>query len=115
MNNKKIILFFFAFVAFAFQGISQDINGKWQGKIMNQYEVTYVFQAEGEALTGFTLDPSGRQLDINNGKIKGNNIKFTMEMMGNTVDINGKLDGKKLYLRIPIRDQVISIPMEKVE
>jgi hypothetical protein len=115
MASKKFFPLFIAMLFFAFQGFSQDINGKWQGKIMNQFEITYVFQMDGDSLTGYTLDPSGKQMNINNGKIKGNNIKFTMEMMGNSVDISGKLEGKKLYLRVPIREQVISIPMDKIE
>jgi hypothetical protein len=115
MENRKSILIVITFLVFIGQGMAQDINGKWQGKIMNQFEVTYVFQAEGETLSGYSIDPNGRQLNINNGKIKGNNIKFSMEMMGNSIDVNGKLDGKKLYLRVPIREQVISIPMEKIE
>ena len=82
---------------------ASDVSGKWvaqvPGRQGNTREVTITLKAEGEKLTGTV---SGRQGDtpIADGKIKGDEISFTVtqSFQGNEVKANytGKVSGDEI-------------------
>lgn len=82
-----------------------DVNGKWtatvQGRNGNSREVTYNFKADGEKLTGTMSSPMGDR-EIENGKITGDDISFTMTMnMGGEsrkMMYTGKVSAEELKL-----------------
>ena len=87
--------------------IAAEIDGKWSaevpgrdGNVMTQ---TYVFKADGEKLTGKMSGPGGREMDISDGKITGEDISFkvNVEFNGNSMTWNytGKLSGGELKLK----------------
>ena len=61
MKNKIFIIAIFLFTG-ALTTYSQNINGKWAGKVMDQFDVVYTFKADGEVLTGTTKDPEGTDI-----------------------------------------------------
>src|SRR5690348_11022428 len=77
-----------------------DVDGKWTasmpGRQGNTMEVTFVFKADGNTLTGTMSNPRGES-EIKDGKIDGNNISFnqTFERGGNSMTIvyKGKVSG----------------------
>ena len=77
-----------AFVAF---GFSQDVTGDWKRMVMEQFEVSYTFKVEGEKLTGSSKGPDGTEMKISNGVIKGEDLSFSIDIMGNPTKINGKI------------------------
>lgn len=87
-----------AFVAFCF---AQDITGKWSGRIMDQFDVTYNFKVDGEKLTGTTSGPDGTPVPIQDGVIKGTDLSFTIHIMDNDVKITGKVKGDVITLSMP--------------
>jgi hypothetical protein len=93
--------------------ICGDINGKWKGKIMDQYDVSFTFKADGNILTGTTKDQSGADVDISNGSIDGDKIKFTIEVMGNAVEVTGTLSSDVLKMKMNVMNNDLEFDMKK--
>ena len=63
-----------------------DISGDWAGVMSfgdNKIDLTYTFKQEGAKLTGTVHGPGG-DLPLNEGKIQGEKVSFSV-----TVDMNG--------------------------
>jgi hypothetical protein len=78
-----------------------DITGKWAGKVMDQFDVTYDFKVDGEKLTGSTSGPDGTPITLQDGIIKGDDLSFTMAMMGNDIKVTGKIKDDVITLSMP--------------
>jgi hypothetical protein len=115
MLRDKLLATLFLLFGLSFASFSQDINGKWTGKIMGQYEVVYFFEYNGETLGGKTIGPQGNEIPIKEGSVKGKNMQFVMDLMGNETTFYGKIDKNKIYLRIPVRETEVAVTLEKVE
>jgi len=87
-----------AFVTFCF---AQDITGKWSGRIMDQFDVTYDFKVDGEKLTGNTTGPDGSVVPLQDGVIKGDDLSFTIHIMDNDMKVTGKVKGTVITLTMP--------------
>ena len=103
-------LFFFAVTIASF---AQDVNGKWVGKVMDQFDVAYNFKADGEKLTGTTSGPDGTEIALKDGKIKGNDIEFTINIMENDVKIAGKLEGEVIKLKFKLMENDVELVLKK--
>ncbi|MES2795079.1 MAG: hypothetical protein V4683_03880 [Bacteroidota bacterium] len=99
-------------IAITFAG---DINGKWAGKVMDQFDVVYTFAADGEKLTGSTVGPDGNTITITDGVIKGDDLTFTIEIMGNALKVTGKMDGEKLKLSMNMMGNDVAIDLVKAK
>ena len=98
-----------------------DIDGKWDGELdmMGQkMAVSYTFKADGAVLTGSTSGPNGEEMKIQDGKIDGNNISFSIvfnfgqEMK---VDYKGVLSGDELKLSFDMMGQTTEILLKKAQ
>jgi len=71
-----------------------DLNGKWVGKINtpdgNSLDVAYTFKVDGEKLTGTANSPMG-DISVDNGKIKGDEFSFTVNVQGTDYPHKGKV------------------------
>lgn len=89
-----------------------DIDGKWTGKIAgmdgNEMEISYTFKAEGTKLTGFTPTPDGQKMEIQDGKIDGNNISFSLAFGEMKMEMTGVVSGNELKLSM----DMMGTPME---
>jgi hypothetical protein len=83
------------------------IDGKWEGTMEGgmgggPQKLSYEFKANGNKLTGTSVDPQGAKHEIVNGKIEGNNVTFDvpvdMNGMKMTVAYKGVLAGDELKL-----------------
>jgi hypothetical protein len=64
-----------------------DVDGKWTGSITGpagDFQLAFTFKADGSTLTGSTTGFDGAEIPIQNGKIDGNNISFSV-----TLDFGG--------------------------
>ncbi|MEO8886753.1 MAG: hypothetical protein ABI367_11865 [Mucilaginibacter sp.] len=77
-----------AFAAFCFAG---DITGNWKGTVNDQFEVGYTFKVDGEKLTGSSKGPDGSDTAFSDGVIKGDDLSFSIDIMGNSTKIKGKI------------------------
>jgi hypothetical protein len=115
-------LFAFTMVFLLAAGIacSADIDGKWEGELDmggQKFPVSYTFKAEGDVLTG-TTPIMDQEYEIQDGKIDGNNISFSIVMnMGQEmkIDYTGVLSGNELKLSFDMMGQTTEILLKKAE
>jgi len=70
-----------------------NIDGDWKGSRETPngtFEVTYTFKVEGTALTG-TLKTSFGEAKLENGKIDGNKLSYSITFNGTTINSTGEI------------------------
>ena len=96
-----------------------DITGKWTGKVESPNgtrDVNMTLKADGATLTGTV---SGRQSDspIENGKIAGDDISFTVTRKFNDMEIKteytGKISGDSIKLKYKMRDNDVELTLKR--
>jgi len=78
------------------------LAGKWEGKISRQdgqeMKLTFTFKVDGEKLSGAVESPRGK-LEIKEGKVKGDELSFNVEIGDSTIDYQGKLSDGKIKMK----------------
>ena len=94
---------------FAVAAPAADISGNWKGTADFQgqsIERTFVFKVDGTKLTGETNSELLGKSTIENGKIDGDNISFTItaNFQGNELKMNykGKVAGDTIKLSVDL-------------
>jgi hypothetical protein len=86
-----------------------DLSGKWLGTMQTpdgqSLEITFVFQVNGEKLTGTTASTYGEE-QITEGTVKGDAISFVVFAGGGQFKITykGKVVGEDLKFTVTIGD-----------
>ena len=80
------------------------IDGKWEGKISGpdgqEMKLDFVFSVKGEKLTGSVKSTMGGELKISEGKVKGDDISFSVEFgEDQTIEHKGKYADGKIKLK----------------
>jgi hypothetical protein len=111
------------FAVFAFTASAADISGTWKGKAetpAGTVERTFVFKVDGAKLTGETSSDRFGKSDIQDGKVDGADISFTITVSfgGNEAKVSykGKLNGDeiKFTVEVPGQDQPIEYTAKRV-
>ena len=79
---------------FAFTASAADISGNWKGTAETPngaIERTFVFKVDGNKLTGETTSSRFGKSTIEDGKVDGDDVSFTL-----TVNVQGT-EGKVIY------------------
>jgi len=99
---KRLLL---GWMIFAVAACAADISGTWKGTAegpQGNLERTFVFKVDGAKLTGETSSQMLGKSVINDGKVDGDNISFTItaNMQGNELKLmyKGKVSGDELKL-----------------
>ena len=100
MKLSKFAMSFVCFAAMTVSAFAADVTGKWtatmEGRNGQTREMTYNLKADGDKLTGNVATARGER-EIENGKISGDEISFTMttNMGGESrkMTYTGKLSG----------------------
>ena len=74
-------------VLFAASCFAADVDGKWTGTMNTpngDFPVNFTFMADGATLNGSTMGPDGGEVKIQNGKVDGDKITFSI-----TFDLGG--------------------------
>jgi hypothetical protein len=81
----------------------EDISGRWVAKLESpdgeSMEITFVFKVEGDKLTGKVESPMGN-MDLTNGKAKGDEFSFDVDIGGNAISHNCKISGDEIKMKI---------------
>lgn len=105
---KKLVLSVIAMLALTATTLfAADITGKWSAEVTtrNGEKRTQVFnlKAEGDKLTGTVVGMGGREMNIEEGTISGEDLSFsvTMEFNGNTrkMQYTGKVAGDEINFK----------------
>jgi hypothetical protein len=93
--------------AFAFTASAADITGNWKATADlggQTIERTFTFKVEGAKLTGETTSQMAGKSVIENGKIEGDDITFTIKanIQGNEMTMNykGKVSGSEIKFTV---------------
>jgi hypothetical protein len=77
----KILASVLMLLVVAVSAHAADVDGKWSGTVAGpagDLPVILTFKADGSKLTGTQAGPDGTDIQIQDGKIEGNNISFTV-------------------------------------
>ena len=56
-----------------------DVSGKWSGKDGEGPDWVFNFKAEGGTLTGTMVGADGKERPINEGKLEGDDLSFSVD------------------------------------
>jgi len=120
LRNCILVLGLILVAGFAF---AAPIDGKWVGEIQGMdgspTKVSYTFKADGLKLTGTTTSPDGKEMAIKDGKIDGDKISFSISFdMGGQemkLDMKGVLSGDNLKLSMDMMGQTMDIPLKRAK
>jgi hypothetical protein len=104
--KRKILWLAATLLTFTLALWSADISGKWTaqvpGRSGNMRDVTFMFKASGEGLTG-TMSGRNGDIAIADGRVSGDSISFsvTQEFGGNSVKqtFSGKVTGGEIMFK----------------
>lgn len=110
--------------AFAMTASAADISGAWKGTAdtpNGAIERTFVFKVDGHKLTGETTSSMFGKSTIEDGKIDGDDISFTITVSlgGNEGKVNykGKVSGDTINFKIDVQatGQTVEMTAKRVE
>lgn len=98
------VIGFLATLVFA----ATDISGQWKGASDQGPEFTFNFKMDGAKLTGSMLSTEGKELPIEDAKLDGDNISFSVnsEWQGQPIKLvaKGKIAADAIQLSIGTDD-----------
>jgi hypothetical protein len=118
MKRALALTAVFASVVFA-----ADISGKWKGTAETQagtIERSFVFKVDGNKLTGETSSDRFGKSTLENGKIEGDDLSFTITVNfgGNEgkASYKGKVSGDTIKFTVEVQglDQTIEYTAKRV-
>jgi hypothetical protein len=104
--KRKILWIAVTLLTFTLALWSADISGKWTaqvpGRSGNMRDVTFMFKASGENLTG-TMSGRNGDIPIADGRVSGDTVSFsvTQDFGGNSVKqtFSGKVTGGQIMFK----------------
>lgn len=99
--KKSFLTILIAVFAFTISH-AQGISGKWKTTLespQGSMELSFTYKVDDTKLTGTVSSPMGSQ-EINNGKVTENEFYYEIDMMGNVMKFNGKLDKDIIKLAV---------------
>ena len=93
------------FVALVFAGVcfASDLAGRWEGKVPGpngqEMQLAFTFKVDGDKLTGTVDSPMG-QSPIEDGKVNGSEVTFTVQTPGEAITHDGKLSGDTIDMKV---------------
>lgn len=104
---KKIVFSVFFLGLIAIACYAADLTGTYKGFFTFQgerMEITYQLKAEGESLSGVVVSPHG-ELPLLDGKVKGNDFTFKVDIGQGPEDAKGKFYGDSIVVSTNIGGQ----------
>lgn len=94
------------FLLLATAAWAADVTGTWKGDLSSPdgstFTLTYTFKQDGAKLTGTVLGPQGDPLPLDNGKVDGDKISFSVKVDfngGTTFSSEGTINGDEIVLK----------------
>ncbi|MGB9456831.1 MAG: hypothetical protein WCB12_12360 [Bryobacteraceae bacterium] len=94
------------FLLLATAAWATDVTGTWKGDLSapdgSTFSLTYTFKQDGAKLTGTVLGPQGDPLPLDNGKVEGEKISFSVKVdfNGGTIfSSEGTINGDEIVLK----------------
>jgi hypothetical protein len=77
------------------------VDGRWEGTVSGpngDFALVFNFKADGEKLTGTVAGPGG-EIPISDGKIKGDDLTFKVQVGDDVITHEGKLEGETIKIK----------------
>jgi hypothetical protein len=105
--SKKLTSLLTLLLAFSLAAVAGDVPGKWTAKVPGRdgemRDTTFNFKAEGTKLSGTMTGFQGREMEISDGRIEGDDLSFsvTIPRGGDPMKINysGKVAGDEIQFK----------------
>ena len=90
------------------QLLAADVTGKWAAQSENGPSWIFNLKSDGSTVTGTIQGNDGKDRPINEGKLEGSDISFSVdsEWQGNPITLvfKGKVSGDEMQLRVDTKD-----------
>jgi hypothetical protein len=97
---------------------ADDISGTWTGQVStpdgNGFSLTYSFKQDGEKLTGTVAGPQGDPLPLEEGKVQGDKVSFSVNAPfngGTKFTSEGTIKGEEITLNTTAAGQAFGGPL----
>jgi hypothetical protein len=118
----RCFAFAMAILLFAGFALGAEVDGKWTGNLDmggQAIPISYTFKADGATLTGTSSGPENSTIPIQDGKIDGNNISFsvTFDFGGQQtkIDYKGVVSPSQIKLSFDMMGQTTEIVLKKAD
>jgi len=105
------------FLLLATAAWAADVTGTWKGEMStpdgNTFTLTYTFKQDGTKLTGTVLSPQGDTVPLDNGKVEGDKISFSVKVDmngGTTFSSQGTINGDEIVLKTKMEGNDMDFP-----
>jgi hypothetical protein len=102
--TRSIGISLFLLLIAAMPGVAADIDGTWKGTLSGGGPAIFKLKADGATVTGTMLGPDGKDKRIIVGKVKGNEISFSVDLewegMPVMLLVKGTISGNEMRLRM---------------
>ena len=92
----KAAAFVLAALMMSTQAFAQTVEGTWRGTTTGGTEVVLQLHVEGERVTG-TMTRGAEASPLENGRIEGKTVRFSVTARGQTVSFTAELKGEQLF------------------
>ncbi|WP_454801514.1 hypothetical protein [Mucilaginibacter phyllosphaerae] len=93
-----------------------DLNGKWTGNLTmsdgNTFPVSYEFKVDGDKLTGTAQSPQG-DANVEDGKIKGDEFSFSVNVSGLDVPHKGKVYADSVAMDLTVNADQLHFTLKR--
>lgn len=99
---KQLIRRFAIFALAIFPVLAADVSGKWTGNMAGpdgSMSISCQLKQDGNKLTG-TMDGPGGAMEIQDGKVEGDKLSFTVDFNGMKILHEGEIKGDEITLTI---------------
>lgn len=114
----NVFICFTMLLCLAVPVLAADIDGKWVGQVAGQtggwVDLTFVFKADGDKLTGALVSEFGER-KIEDGKIKGNQLSFTIQTGQFPIYNKATIDGDAINLIESINGDELTVALKRVK
>jgi hypothetical protein len=122
MKMKTLVQGVVLSLMFVVSAFAADVTGKWKGESEGpngqKRETAMTLEAKGSTVTGTVLGGRGGEATIEDGKIDGDNISFsvTRNMGGNDVKVQykGKVTGDEIRFAVTAGDRNFDLLVKRV-
>ena len=103
-----------ALALFSGLAFAADVTGKWTAQISgpdgNAMTINYDFKQQGDKLTGVVIGPGG-ELPIQEGKIDGDKLSFTITFNDMKVGNEGAVKGEEIVMTVKVNGETFGGPV----
>ena len=115
---RRILLSALCVLPWAASARAAAVDGRWEGKMKSpegeDMQLAFSLKAEAERLSGSVATPNG-DLPISDGKIKGDDFSFVVDVGGNAIDHQGKISGDTMRMKILLsEDRTVEVTLTRV-